>query len=190
MELKGSKTEQNLLKAFAGESQARNRYQLFGDKAREEGLEQIAAVFYETAAQEFEHAKRFFSFLQGGGVTITAQYPAGKVGDTLQNLIEAAQGEKEEWSMLYNDFEEVARQEGFPEIAQAFKAIAHVEKYHEWRYLKLAGRIETDTLFNRPEPSKWQCRACGYVFEGKTPPPKCPACQNIRGYFEPLKTNY
>lgn len=190
MELKGSKTEINLLTSFAGESQARNRYTLFAQKAREEGYEQVAAVFETTALQELEHAKRFFSYLQGGAVTINAAYPAGIVASTRENLMEAAKGEKEEWSMLYDNFEKIAREEGFSEIAGAFKAIASVEKYHEWRYKTLHDRLEKETVFSRPEPIKWQCRACGYVFEGTTPPPRCPACLHPRGFFQPLQDNY
>lgn len=190
MELKGSKTEINLLKAFAGESQARNRYNLFAEKAIEEGYEQIAGVFNETAAQEYEHAKRFFSFLKGGDVEITAEFPAGKVGTTQENLLEAAQGEKCEWSILYNNFDKIAAEEGFKDISAAFKAIAHVEKYHEWRYLKLLERLTSCSEFRREESIKWQCRACGYVFEGATPPAKCPACLKPRAFFEPLRDNY
>jgi hypothetical protein len=190
MELKGSLTEGNLLKAFAGESQARNRYNLFAEKAKADGYQQIAEVFNETASQEYQHAKRFFSYLQGGMLSITAEYPAGKVGTTSENLLEAAEGEKMEWSMLYNNFGDVAKDEGFKDIASAFHAISEVEKFHEWRYRTLLERVVTKTEFKRDEPIKWQCISCGYIFEGKTPPAKCPACLNPREFFEPLATNY
>lgn len=160
--IQGTKTEQNLLKAFAGESQARNRYTLFAQKAKEEGYEQIMGIFAETAEQELAHATRFFKFMQGGMVSITAEYPAGRIGNTAENLLEAAEGEKLEWSALYNDFESVAIDEGFKDVATAFKMISEVEAFHEWRYRKLLERLENGSIFKREAPIRWQCRNCGY----------------------------
>lgn len=188
--LKGTKTEQNLLKAFAGESQARSRYTFFASVAKKEGYEQVAGVFLETAEQEKEHAKRFFKFLEGGMVEITASYPAGIIGTTTQNLLEAAEGEKEEWDILYSDFEKVAREEGFTEIATAFKMIAKVEMEHEKRYRKLLQNILDGTVFKKEAPIKWQCRNCGYVHEGSSAPNTCPACVHPQAFFEPMKENY
>lgn len=189
--IKGSQTEQNLLKAFAGESQARNRYSLFAEVAQMEGYQQISSVFLETAEQEREHAKRFFDFMTGGEMlTITADYPAGRIGTTKENLLEAAEGEKLEWSSLYSDFAGVALEEGFKDVSIAFKMIAKVEEFHEWRYRKLLSRLEDGTVFKREEPIKWQCRNCGFVFEGKEPPAKCPACLHPQAYFEPKRDNY
>ena len=188
--IQGTQTEQNLLKAFAGESQARNRYTLFARKAQEEGYEQIRAVFAETAEQELAHATRFFNFLQGGMVSITAEYPAGRVGTTAENLLEAAEGERLEWSDLYNNFGQVAADEGFKDVATAFKMVAQVENFHEWRYRQLLSRIEEHEVFRREEPIKWQCRHCGYVHEGLNPPEKCPACLHPKAYFEPKRNNY
>ena len=190
MKLKGTQTEQNLLKAFAGESQARNRYTLFAQTAREEGYEQISAVFAETADQELAHATRFFKFLQGGMVSITAEYPAGRIGNTAENLLEAAQGELLEWSDLYNNFEQVAVDEGFKEVAAAFKMIAQVENFHEWRYRKLLERLQNDTVFKREKTIRWQCRNCGYIYEGTMAPARCPACLEPRAFFEPARDNY
>ncbi|MCP9610575.1 rubrerythrin family protein [Coprobacter sp. LH1063] len=189
--IQGTLTEQNLLKAFAGESQARNRYSLFAEVAQMEGYQQISSVFLETAEQEREHAKRFFDFMTGGEMlTITADYPAGRIGTTKENLLEAAEGEKLEWSSLYSDFAGVALEEGFKDVSIAFKMIAKVEEFHEWRYRKLLSRLEDGTVFKREEPIKWQCRNCGFVFEGKEPPAKCPACLHPQAYFEPKRDNY
>ena len=188
--LKGTRTEQNLLKSFAGESQARSRYTFFASAAKKEGYEQIAAVFMETAEQEKEHAKRFFKFLEGGMVEITATFPAGMIGTTAENLREAAEGELEEWEILYKEFAEVAQEEGFPRIATAFKMIAKVEAEHEARYRKLLARLEDGKFFEREEDIEWQCRNCGYVHTGKNAPEKCPACEHPKSYFEPKKENY
>jgi rubrerythrin len=188
--LKGTLTEQNLLKAFAGESQARNRYEFFASAARKEGYEQIAALFQETAGQEKEHAKRFFKFLEGGAVEITAAYPAGKIGTTAENLKAAAAGENEEWTLLYPQFAETARAEGFAEIAGAFKLIARVEAEHEKRYLKLLKNIEEKTVFAKASKTRWVCRNCGHVHEGEKAPDKCPCCQHPQSYFEEKAENY
>ena len=188
--LKGTLTEQNLLKAFAGESQARNRYEFFASAARKEGYEQIAALFQETASQEKEHAKRFFKFLEGGAVEITAAYPAGKIGTTAENLKAAAAGENEEWTLLYPQFAETARAEGFAEIAGAFKLIARVEAEHEKRYLKLLKNIEEKTVFAKASKTRWVCRNCGHVHEGEKAPDKCPCCQHPQSYFEEKAENY
>ena len=188
--IKGTQTEKNLLAAFAGESQARNRYTYFASVARKEGYEQIAAIFQETADNEKEHAEVFFKYLEGGDVEITAEYPAGVVGGTLANLRAAAAGEKLEWTTLYPNFEAVAREEGFPQIAASFHEIAEVEEYHERRYKILAGRVATDQVFKRTEPIKWKCRNCGYVHEGTEAPTVCPACQHPQAYYEPWAENY
>ena len=188
--IKGTKTEQNLLKSFAGESQARSRYTFFASVAKKEGYEQIAGVFLETAEQEKEHAKRFFKFLEGGMVEITASYPAGIIGTTIQNLMEAAEGEKEEWSLLYPEFEKIALEEGFPQIAAAFKMIGRVEVQHEIRYRKLLANILDATVFKKTEPIEWQCRNCGYVHSGEDAPQTCLACLHPQAYFEPMKHNY
>lgn len=188
--IKGTRTEQNLLKAFAGESQARNRYTYFASVAKKEGYEQIAGVFLETAEQEKEHAKRFFKFLEGGMVEITASYPAGIIATTAENLTEAADGEHEEWDVLYSGFADEADKEGFPEVAEAFRRIATVEAEHERRYRKLLARVMEDGVFERDEEVEWQCRNCGYVHKGKTAPQKCPACQHPQAYFEQKKENY
>ncbi|HOK01220.1 MAG TPA: rubrerythrin family protein [Spirochaetota bacterium] len=188
--IKGTKTEQNLLKAFAGESQARTRYDLFAAKAREEGLEQIAALFEETALNEMEHAKRFFSFLEGGPVEITASYPAGKVGTTLENLQEAAHGENEEWTMLYPEFAKIAEEEGFKEVAALFKMVSLVEKAHEARYKKLYDNLESGKVFVRDGKVTWKCRNCGYLHEGEKAPQKCPTCLYPQSYFEIHVENY
>lgn len=188
--VKGTRTEQNLLKAFAGESQARSRYTFFAKQAKKEGYEQIAAVFMETAEQEKEHAKRFFSFLEGGMVEITATYPAGIVGTTAENLLAAAEGELEEWDILYKEFAEVAQEEGFARISTVFKMIAKVEAEHEARYRKLLARLEEEKFFEREEIIEWQCRNCGYVHKGKKALANCPACDHPQAYFEPKKENY
>ncbi len=173
--IKGSKTEQNLLKAFAGESQARNRYTYFASTARKEGLEQIANIFQETADNEKEHAKVFFSHLEGGDLEITAAYPAGAIRDTKTNLEAAAAGEKMEWSTLYPEFGKLARDEGYPEVARSFEQIAKVEKFHEGRYRKLIENVDKGEVFKRTTAVKWHCINCGYVFEGTQPPKECPA---------------
>jgi rubrerythrin len=188
--LKGTKTEQNLLKSFAGESQARMRYDYFAKQAKKEGLEQISAIFMETALNEKEHAKRFFKFLEGGVVEITAAYPAGKIGTTLENLKASADGENEEWTDLYPAFAEVAEQEGFKEIAVAWKMIAKVEKTHEERYRKLYDNIEAGKVFERNGKIVWKCRNCGYIHEGEKAPKMCPACLHPQSYFEIKETNY
>lgn len=188
--LKGTKTEQNLLKAFAGESQARGRYTMFAKQAKKDGYEQIAALFEETAENEYQHAKRFFSFLEGGMVEITAAYPAGKVGTTLENLKAAAAGENEEHTILYPEFAKVAKEEGFLEVSAAFSMIAKVEVEHEARYLKLAANIENDEVFKKNAPKRWKCRKCGHVHEGDSAPEKCPTCLHPKGHFELKETNY
>ena len=188
--VKGTKTEQNLLKSFAGESQARGRYVYFASIAKKEGYEQIAAIFNETAEQEKEHAKRFFKFLEGGMVEITASYPAGILSTTVENLKAAAAGENEEWSELYPEFAKVADEEGFPQIAEAFRRIATVEAGHEARYLKLYERMINSTVFEDEEEIEWQCRNCGYIHKGKKAPEVCPACQHPKAYFEKKKNNY
>jgi rubrerythrin len=188
--IKGTLTEQNLLKSFAGESQARSRYVFFASVAKKEGYQQIAGVFAETAEQEKEHAERFFKFLEGGMVEITASYPAGKISTTIENLAAAAAGENEEWTELYPAFADVAEQEGFKEIAVAFRMIATVEKEHEIRYRKLLANVTNETVFKKEEVITWQCRNCGYVHTGKSAPQKCPACEHPQAYFEPKKENY
>lgn len=188
--LKGTKTEQNVLKAFAGESQAKNRYQLFAEIAREEGYEQIAAIFEETAHNENTHAQTFFAFLEGEDVEITATYPAGRVGTTVENLIAAAKGEHEEFVVLYPHFAEVAAEEGFPKIASAFKLIANVEKEHEERFLKLAKNIEENQVFAKEEKVIWICRECGHIHVGQKAPGMCPTCLRPQAYFEIKANNY
>ena len=188
--VKGTLTEKNLLKSFAGESQARNRYTFFASVAKKEGFEQISGVFMETAEQEKEHAKRFFKFLEGGDVTITATYPAGKIGTTTENLLAAAMGENEEWDVLYPEFAKVAEEEGFPAVAAAFRAISTVEAEHEKRYLKLLSRITDGDFFRRDGKIWWQCRNCGFIIEAEEAPKACPACLHPQSYFEPKKENY
>jgi rubrerythrin len=188
--LAGTRTEQNLLKAFAGESQARNRYEFFASQARKEGLEQIAALFLETAGQEKEHAKRFFKFLEGRMVEITATYPAGKIGTTAENLKAAAAGENEEWTALYPEFSKIAREEGFADVANAFLLISKVEAQHEKRYLKLLKNVEEGTVFKKAAKTKWACRNCGFVHEGDSAPQKCPACLHEQAFFEEKAENY
>jgi len=188
--LKGNETEKNLLKAFAGESQARNRYNYFSSVAKKEGFEQISAIFTETADNEKEHAKVFFKYLEGGETEIEASYPAGKIGTTEENLLAAAEGEKMEWSVLYPDFEKVAREEGFDEIADSFKEISEVEEKHETRYRKLLENVRNGTVFKRDVVVKWKCRNCGYVHEGKDAPEVCPACKHAQSYYELFVENY
>lgn len=188
--LKGTQTEQNLLKAFAGESQARNRYEFAAKVAKKEGYEQIAAIFQLTADQEKQHAKRFFNFLQGGDLEITATYPAGITGTTAENLKAAAMGENEEWTELYPKFAEIAKEEGFPEISVAFKLIAKVEAEHEKRYLALHKNVEENKVFEKSEKAKWVCRVCGYVHEGTKALENCPACLHPKAHFELLSENY
>ena len=188
--LKGTKTEQNLLKSFAGESQARMRYDYFAKQAKKEGLEQISAIFAETALNEKEHAKRFFKFLEGGDVEITATYPAGVIGTTLENLKAAADGENEEWTELYPEFARIAEEEGFKEIAVAYKMIATVEKAHEERYRTLYNNLEEGKVFKRNGKVIWKCRNCGYIHEGESAPKTCPACLHPQAYFEIKETNY
>ena len=186
----GTQTEKNLQAAFAGESQARSRYTFFASVAKKEGYEQIAGVFMETAEQEKEHAKKFFKYLEGGMVEITASYPAGIISTTAENLKAAADGENEEWADLYPEFAQIAQEEGFPQIANTFRQIAKVEAEHEARYRKLLERVETGKVFERDEEIEWQCRNCGYVLKGKKAPMKCPACEHPQAYFEPKKNNY
>jgi rubrerythrin len=182
--IKGTQTEKNLLKTFAGESQARMRYTYYASVAKKEGYEQIAAIFLETAEQEKEHAKRMFKYLEGGMLEITATYPAGIIGDTAHNLKEAADGEAEEWTDLYPTFAIVAEEEGFKEIAVMYRMIAAAESIHEERYRKLLKHLEDDTLFSREKEVEWQCRNCGFVHIGKKAPQKCPACVHPQAYFE------
>jgi rubrerythrin len=182
--LRGSKTEKNLLAAFAGESQARNRYSFFSSAARKEGYVQIANIFAETAENEKEHAKLYFKLLEGGDVEIQAAYPAGTIGTTTENLAAAAAGEKLEWTELYPGFGSVAEGKGFSAAASAFRHIAEVEYYHEMRYNKLLDNIKSDRVWKRDEPVKWKCANCGRVHEGLEPPELCPSCLRPRGYFE------
>jgi len=189
MELKGSQTEKNLLLAFAGESQARNRYTYYASEARKAGFEQIAAIFQETADNEKEHAKVFFKHLGEGSAEITAAYPF-HLGDTASNLKAAAEGENYEWTSLYQNFADVAEKEGFKEIAASFREIAKVEQFHEARYRALLARVQADTAFRREETTTWHCRNCGYIFKGKEAPETCPACKHPRSYYEVLAENY
>ena len=182
--VKGTKTEQNLLKSFAGESQARGRYTMFAKVAAEEGYEQIASIFLLTAEQEFAHAQAFFSNLEGGMLEITAAYPAGKIGTTEENLAAAAAGEREEWRELYNHFADVAAEEGFPKLAALWRNIAKVEAVHEARFVKMLERVSSGTEFHSEEAEKWQCRFCGFVHEGKDAPKKCPVCGKDQAWFE------
>ena len=188
--IKGTKTEKNLLKAFAGESQARNRYTYFASVAKKEGYEQISAFFLETADNEKEHAKVFFKFLEGGDTEITASYPAGAIKDTKSNLQAAAEGENMEWTAIYQDFAKVAKDEGFDDVERAFLQIAKVEKFHESRYRKLIEDIEKNEVFKKQNQVTWHCRNCGYVAQGDAAPAKCPACQHPQAYFEVLAENY
>ena len=188
--LKGTQTEKNLLKAFAGESQARNRYTFFAKQAAKEGYEQIAALFLETAENEGQHAKMYFRHLEGGIVEITAAYPAGKIGTTAENLLAAAEGENEEWTDLYPAFADMAESEGLKDAAKSFRQIAKVEAWHEARYRKLLDNIEKDLVFARPEPVKWICRKCGFVHEGPKALKVCPACDHPQAYQEVYAENF
>jgi len=188
--VKGTQTERNLLASFAGESQARNRYTYFSSQAKQEGLEQISWIFADTADNEKEHAKRFFKFLEGGMVEITASYPAGVIGTTAENLREAADGENLEWSALYPEFARVADEEGFPEIARVYREITEVEQGHEKRYLALLGNVLNGKVFKKDKPVKWRCRNCGYISEGAEAPGECPACAHPQAYQELLAENY
>jgi len=188
--IKGTKTEKNLLAAFAGESQARNRYTYFASAAKKEGYEQISRLFLETAENEKEHAKVFFKYLEGGEVEITAGYPAGAIGNTRRNLEAAADGEKMEWSTLYADFAKIAKEEGFDEVSRSFEQIAKVEMFHEKRYRKLAKNIDDQEAFKKKATTKWHCINCGYVYEGAEAPKECPACRHPQSYYEVLAENY
>lgn len=190
MSIKGTKTEKNLLGSFAGESQARNRYSFFASQAKKEGYEQIAAIFQETAENEKEHAKKFFKYLEGGEVEITATFPAGVIGSTADNLKAAAMGENEEHTKVYPMFAKIAEEEGFKDIAFAWRKIAEVEKHHEERYLALLKALKDGTLFKKERPAKWKCRNCGYVHEGPGAPEKCPACEHPKAYFEILADSF
>jgi rubrerythrin len=188
--VKGTRTEKNLLAAFAGEAQARNRYTYFASAARKEGYEQIANIFTETAENEKEHAKVFFKYLEGGDVEITASYPAGMIKDTKSNLEAAAAGENLEWTTIYSDFGKIAKDEGFPEIARSFEQISKVEKFHESRYRKLINNIANNEVFKKKAPVKWHCINCGYVFEGPDAPKECPACKHPQSFYEVLAENF
>ena len=188
--IKGTETEKNLLKSFAGESQARMRYTYFAKVAKTEGFEQISAIFLETAEQEKAHAKKYFGHLEGGDVEITAKYPAGVIGTTLENLMAAAAGEHEEWTELYPHFADVAEAEGFLNIAATFRKITAVEIQHEKRYLRLLEHVITGTVFSREEETSWQCRECGHIHVGKEAPKACPTCAHPQAYFEVEKQNY
>jgi rubrerythrin len=188
--IKGSQTEQNLLKAFAGESQARMRYDYFAKQAKKDGLEQISAFFEETSMNERAHAKRFFSFLEGGALEITATYPSGIVGTTLENLKAAAEGETEEWDEIYPEFARIAEEEGYKEVASAFKLIAKVEKAHAERYTTLYSNLEAGKVFEKNGKVIWKCRNCGYLHEGLNAPLNCPACLHPQSYFEIKESNY
>ena len=188
--IKGTQTEKNLLTSFAGESQARNRYTFFASQAKKDGYEQISAIFQETADQEKEHAKRMFKFLEGGMVEIICKFPAGVIGSTLENLIEAAGGEYEEWSEDYPHFADIAEKEGFPEIAKMYREISVAEKGHEERYRAFISNIENARVFARENEVVWQCRNCGYIHVSKSAPEVCPACNHPQAYFEIKKENY
>ncbi len=188
--LAGTRTEQNLLKAFAGESQARMRYDYYAKQAKSEGLEQIAAIFEETAINEKAHAKRFFKFMEGNMVEISATYPAGKTGTTIENLKASAEGENEEWTELYPEFSRIAEEEGFKEIATAFTLIAKVEKVHEERFRTLYNNLKEGKVFKRGDKVVWKCRNCGFLHEGRVAPKMCPACQHPQSYFEIKESNY
>ena len=188
--IKGTKTEKDLLKAFAGESQARNRYTYFASAAKKEGYEQIANIFLETAENEKEHAKIFFKYLEGGEAEITASYPAGIIKNTKANLEEAAAGENMEWTSLYSDFAQVAHSEGFPDVAKSFEQIAKVERFHESRYRKLISNIADREVFKKKSSVKWHCINCGYVIEGSLAPDECPACKHPQSYYEVLAENF
>ncbi len=188
--IKGTRTEKNLLAAFAGESQARNRYTYFASAARKEGYEQIANIFAETAENEKEHAKVFFKYLEGGEAEITATYPSGIIKDTKSNLEAAAAGEKLEWTTLYSDFGKIAKDEGFSEVSRSFEQISKVEKFHESRYRKLIENISKSEVFKKKSSVKWHCINCGYVLEGVEPPNECPACKHPKAFYEVLAENF
>ncbi len=188
--IKGTQTEKNLLKAFAGESQARNRYTYFSGQARKEGYEQIANIFLETAENEREHAKVFFNYLEGGDAEITAAYPAGQIKDTRNNLEAAAAGENLEWTKLYSDFGQVAREEGFEQIATSFKEISEVEQFHESRYRRLIANMKAGEVFKKKTTVRWHCTNCGYIHEGTEAPKVCPACKHPQAFYEVLAENY
>lgn len=188
--LQGTQTEKNLLKSFAGESQARNRYTFFSKQAKKEGFEQISAMFLETAEQEYAHAKTFFKALEGGDLEITAAFPAGIIGTTAQNLKASAHGENEEWTLLYPEFARIADEEGFPEIARKWRAIATVEAAHEARYLKLLSNIETDSVFQKNEKVIWQCRECGFLHNAEKAPNICPSCDHPQAYYQLQISNF
>ncbi len=188
--MKGTETEKNLLAAFAGESQARNRYTYFASVAKKEGFEQISGIFQETAENEKEHAKRFFKFLEGGEVEIQASYPAGIIGDTAQNLEASADGELMEWGTIYKGFAETARKEGFEKVALQFDEIAKVEKHHEARYRKLLENLKNGSVFEKGKKVIWHCRNCGYVIECQEAPQKCPACDHPQAFFQLKADNY
>jgi rubrerythrin len=188
--LKGTRTEKNLLSAFAGESQARNRYTFFASRAHKEGYEQIANLFTETAGNEKEHAEIFFKYLEGGDVEITAAYPAGVIADTQANLVAAAEGEKAEWGVIYPAFEKAAGEEGFGDVATSFKEIAEVEQFHEARYRKLAANVAHGEVFKKKTSVKWHCTNCGYIHEGPEAPTVCPACRHPQAYYELLSEDY
>ena len=188
--VKGTRTENNLLAAFAGESQARNRYTYFASRARKEGFEQIANIFIETAENEKEHAKVFFQYLEGGDAEIVAAYPAGMIKDTRSNLEAAAAGEKMEWSTIYADFAKIAKDEGFADIARSFEQISRVEKSHESRYRKLASNVANGEVFKKKSVVKWHCINCGYVLEGIEAPKECPACKHPQAFYEVLGENF
>lgn len=188
--IKNTQTEKNLLISFAGESQAKNRYTFFAKQAEKEGYKQIANIFMETALQEEQHAKVFFKFLEGGTAEVKWEFPAGVIGSTMENLKEAAAGENEEYSSMYPQFAEIAKEEGFPHIAAKFKIIATVEKQHEARYLRLLENLKNNTVFEKPQPTKWMCLKCGYVHEGAKAPQNCPSCDHPQAYFEMKAENY
>ncbi len=188
--LKGTQTEKNLLTAFAGESQARNRYTFFASKAKKEGYEQISGIFQETAENEKEHAERLFKFLEGGTAEISASFPAGVIGETKDNLKESAEGENFEYTTMYPEFAKIAEEEGFSDEASAMRSIANAEKQHEKRYLGLLGNLNNNTVFKKDEIVKWRCRNCGYIHEGNEAPEECPACAHARSYFELLAENW
>lgn len=188
--IKGTKTEKNLLTAFSGESQARNRYTYFASAARKEGLEQIANIFMETAENEKEHAKLFFKYLEGGDAEITAFYPAGMIKDARCNLEAAAAGENMEWTAIYADFSKTAKDEGFPEVARTFDQVGKVENFHESRYRKLINNIASNEVFKKKTAAKWHCINCGYVIEGTEAPKECPACKHPQAFYEVLAENF
>lgn len=188
--LKGTKTEKNLLKAFSGESQARNKYTFFASQAKKDGYVQIQQIFLETAANEKEHAEVFFKHLQGGMVEITATFPAGKIGTTAENLLAAAEGEAEEWGVLYPDFAKTAEKEGFPEVAESFTEVGEVEEEHEKRYRKLLANVKSGKVFKRDKEVEWHCMNCGYIHHGKEAPELCPACKHAKEYYQLHVPNY